>query len=386
LWFLLLQKEWKAKRIIMTLIFWQGIISIHQKTFLEALVKQPTVKKVMMIAENAITPYRQNMGWEVPEIVGAEVIIAPSHSQIKQIFSDNKDAVHILGGIRVGKMMTLALEEGAKQKAKMGSLSEPYDRSGFKGILRDLKYRYLKLFYFKHIDFFLAVGRDGVNTYTRLGFNPQRVFPWAYFVSVAIATKEVQQTAGKGINIIYAGRIEEGKGIYRFVQQLAQTGNKNYSLHIYGGGPQEEILKQYVQENGLTHQITFFPFLPYNELVKQYARYDWVVLPSQKKDGWGVIVSEGLLNGLKGICSNICGVSWAIKDNYNGLTFNWAQEGDCKEAISKMLENKGFANADEIKTWAHNALSGEAGAAYYLKIIDCVYNAKSKPAIPWVDN
>lgn len=370
----------------MTLIFWQGIISIHQKTFLEALVKQPTVEKVMMIAENAITPYRQNMGWQVPEIAGVEVIIAPSPALIKQIFTDHKQAVHILGGVRVGKMMTLALQEGTRQKAKMGSMSEPYDRSGFKGKLRDLKYRYLKLFYFKHIQFFLAIGREGVNTFTRLGFNPQRIFPWAYFVSVPIHQRPVKDTTSKTVNIIYAGRIEEGKGIFRFVQLLAKTGSKNYHLDIYGGGPQEEALKQYVQQNGMGEVVRFLPFMPYYDLVKQYARYDWVVLPSQKKDGWGVVVSEGLLNGLKGICSNICGVSWAIKQNINGLTFDWDKVGDCDDAINKMLQNEGFANADHIKSWAHNALSGEAGAAYFLKIIDCVYNAKDKPGIPWVDN
>lgn len=366
----------------MTLIFWQGIISIHQKTFLEALAKQPEVQKVLMVVENEITPYRKNMGWEVPKIEGVPIIVSPSKQEICEIFDANKDAVHILGGIRVGQMMTTALEVGAKRKARMGSLSEPYERSGIKGKLRDLKYQYLRLFYFRHIDFFLAVGREGVATYTRLGFRADRVFPWAYFVSVPLPPAKPAPVPGT-TRIIYAGRIEEGKGISRFVAELVSSQNGAYSLDIYGGGPDEAALKQFVAQSSAAGKINFFPFLPYNELIQQYARYDWVVLPSVKKDGWGVIVSEGLLNGLKAICSNKCGVSWAIKEKYNGVTFDWWEQDSCSRAIDLMLAGKGFADPETIKELASRSLSGEAGARYYLQILASVYNGKSKPEIPW---
>lgn len=369
----------------MDLVLWQGIISIHQKTFLEALARHPRVKKVTMVVERDISPYRKNMGWEVPQIEGVELIQAPDRERIRQIFSEHKDAVHVLGGIRVGPMMTMALEEGAKQKAKMGSLSEPYDRTGIKGMLRDLKYRYLRMFYYKHIDFFLAVGKEGVNTYTRLGFDPKRVFAWAYFVSVD--TPVVKPAAPDDtIRIIYAGRIEEAKGIYPFVTELANVQDRKYRLDIYGGGPVEEKLKQFVQDNGLSDKVRFYPFMKYNELVKQYANYDWVVLPSVRKDGWGVVISEGALNGLKGICSNICGVSWAMKEHFNGVVFDWAKEGSCRQAIGKMLSGSGFATPAAIKDWAERSVSAEAGAAYYLEILDSTYSGKPMPTPPWVAN
>lgn len=365
----------------MVLIFWQGIISIHQKTFLEALSKQPSVSKVLLVVEHDITPYRKNMGWEVPVVEQVEIIRSPSKEGIARIFSTYKDAVHVLGGVRVGKMMTMAYDECVKQNGKMGSLSESYDRSGIKGKLRQLKYFYYKQLYYKHIDFFLAVGKAGVNTYTGLGFDPKRVFPWAYFVSVKIP--DVKPEIAEEKRIIYAGRIEEGKGISRFVEQLATVKGKKYRLDIYGGGPEEESLKRYVTDNNLADKIHFYPFLKYDELVTKYIHYDWVVLPSTKKDGWGVIVSEGLLNGLKAICSNICGVSWAIKSNFNGVVFSWVEEGSCRRSIDELLDDKNFASRDTIKAWAQKAISAEAGAEYYLKIIDSVYNGKAKPDVPW---
>ncbi|GAA4468973.1 hypothetical protein GCM10023093_27660 [Nemorincola caseinilytica] len=337
-----------------------------------------------MVVERDISPYRENMGWEVPKIEGVTIEVAPSRERIKKIVDTNRDAIHVLSGIKGSKIMNVSMKRGAKRKVRMGSMSEPYDRTGIKGRLRDVKYWYTGLFFYRHFDFLLAIGKEGVNTYTRIGFNAKRVFPWAYFVSVDAPEK--QQTADGITKIIYAGRVEKGKGIYPFVTELAKAENKRYRLDIYGSGPDEDKLKEFVQDNALTGNIYFHPFLKYNEMVKQYTNYDWVVLPSTRKDGWGVIINEGLLNGLKAICSNICGVSWAIADKRNGVTFDWRKHGSCSNAIDTMLAGTGFANAADIQEWARRSLSGEAGAAYFLEIMDNVYDKKDKPSPPWLAN
>ena len=66
------------------------------------------------------------------------------------------------------------------------------------------------------------------------------------------------------------------------------------------------------------------------------------------------------------------------------MVFDWAEEGSCREAINELLSDKDFADRDTIKDWAQKSISAEAGAEYYLKIIDSTYNGKEKPAIPWV--
>ncbi len=367
----------------MVLIVWQGIISIHQKTFLEALAKQPRVSKVIMVVEQEISPYRKNMGWEVPVIENVEIIRSPSESEIKGIFATYKDAVHLLGGIRVGKMMTQAFDAGAAVGAKMGSLSEPYNKDGWKGMLRTLKYKYQSFRYYKHMSFFLAVGKEGVATYTGLGFDARYVYPWAYFINVPLAHKPASPVPARK-RIIYGGRLEPGKGIYNFVSLLAQSPKEKYTLDIFGSGPDEGKIKELVAAMHLEGTIRFQPFMPYNEMVQQYKNYDWVVLPSSAKDGWGVVISEGMLNGLKAICSSICGVSWAIKDDFNGIVFDWAQQGSAAKAIAKMLTDDNFADSAAISTWAKGAISADAGAEYYLKIIDATFNGKEKPAVPWV--
>lgn len=368
----------------MDLVFWQGIISIHQKTFLEALTNNKRVGKVVLVVERDISPYRENMGWEVPTIEGVTIIMAPNRDEIKHILTTHKTAIHVMSGIRGSRMMAIAMRMGAREKVKMGAMSEPYDRRGLKGRLRDIKYWYFGRLFYKYFNFLLAIGKEGVNVYSRLGFSKKKLFPWAYFVSIPLPEKVPPPNSM--LRIIYAGRIESGKGILQFVAELLKTGKRNYVMDIYGSGPDEEKLKQLIADHEISAHIQIHPFLKYQEMLLQYARYDWVVLPSTRKDGWGVIISEGLLNGLKGICSNICGVSWAIADGKNGVTFDWSKDGDCGRAIEAMLDESKFAEVQSIKSWADKALSGAAGAEYFLRIMDNVYKGTERPVAPWLAN
>jgi glycosyltransferase involved in cell wall biosynthesis len=364
----------------MKLIFWQGIISIHQKTFLEALAKQPSVEKVTLVVEHDITPYRKSMGWDVPVIEGVSIVLSPSIEEVKNIVAENKEAIHITGGIRVGKMLTAALEACIENECFLGVMTEPYNPAGIKGKLRSIKYRYYRVKYSKHIRFILAIGKQGIEQYHALGFDSQKIFPWAYFINIAKEKK--QSGAAEGHRIIYAGRLEPAKGIYDFVTELAAAGRDDYSLNIYGEGPDGDKLKQLIAEQKLSGKIHVYPFLKHDELVKKYAAYNWVVLPSTGKDGWGVIVSEGLLHGLKAICSSRCGVSLVIKNNFNGLVFDWQEEGGCRSLINEMSSGT-FADAETISTWAQQTISADAGAEYCTTIIDSIKNNKPKPPAPW---
>lgn len=361
----------------MTLVFWQGIISIHQQSFLEALARHPATGSVLLVVENDISDYRKNMGWEAPEIKGVIVIRSPSPTQVDDIVQKHKDAIHTIGGIRVSPMLSAAFDACIRHKCNIGVMTEPYNHEGWKGMLRTLKYRFLASKYFRHIQFVLAIGKTGVEQYRSLGYPEKTLFPWAYFITVP-AGVPIPNTVGQQ-RIIYAGRLTEAKGIKRFVEELAGNGSK-YSIDLYGEGPEETAIRELARKSA--GAINIFPFLKYNELLEKYAGYDWVVLPSAAKDGWGAIVSEGLLNGTKAICSSICGASRVITNGRNGMVFDWQQPGSVEQAIKAMLHDT-FAGREDIKKWANDGLSGEAGAQYFIDIINNVYYKQPRPGIPW---
>ncbi len=368
----------------MTFIFWQGIISIHQKTFLEAVAKGNPEGRVILVVAEDITAYRKDMGWEVPKIDNVTIVQSPSHDDIKRLIALHKDAINIIGGIKVGSMLSFAFDECINAGCRIGIMTEPYNSAGIKGFLRTIKYKFYQMQYARYIQFVLAIGEQGVQQYSRLGYNPEIVFPWAYFVSVK--TEERVKERDTSIRLIYAGRLEPAKGILRFVSTLAAQKNTNYTFDLYGTGSDEARIKTIIAESDCADRIRIYPFLKHEELIKKYALYNWVVLPSAGKDGWGVIVSEGLLNGLKVICSSICGASRVIKEGFNGIVFDWSKENDCANSIQKMFDIKTFETPDEITTWANAGISADAGAQYFFRIIDNIYSKQSKPGIPWEIN
>lgn len=365
----------------MQIIFWQNILSIHQQPLLEAVAALPGIEKVMLVVEQEMTPERRKMGWSVPEMNGVSVYVAPSVSEIAQLVASHPDAVNIMGGIAVSPMLTAVLHQLIQRKAKLGIMAEPFNASGIKGILRKYKYTWYRFRYFKHIQFFLAIGKAGWMQYSGLGFNKDRVFPWAYFIDVP--DKALSASTSDRKKLMYAGRIEPGKGICNFIAELVTFDRNSYSLDIYGGGPDEDKVREIIDRNNLADVIRIHGFMPHDQLLAQYRQYDWILLPSSAKDGWGVVVSEGLLFGLKGLVSSICGVSWAIKNGVNGQTFDWSEPGSVTQAIDKMLHTGHFASKKEISAWANNALTGRAGALYLYGILENVYSNGGAPRPPF---
>ena len=155
-------------------------------------------------------------------------------------------------------------------------------------------------------------------------------------------------------------------------------------MHLFGEGADKEKIQEAYKAANASEKLKFTPFLKYEDLLQKYKEYDWLVLPSTQKDGWGAVVSEGLLNGLKVICSSRCGAGTVIREGWNGVRFNWEIAGDCDKAIEQMLQNKSFAEPQQLISWASKALVGDAGASYFINISNYRSGQRAKPQAPWL--
>jgi len=366
-----------------TFLFWQNMISIHQKDFLEALVAQQGVDTIILVVQQDISPERKKMGWDVPQLKGIEVVVAPTNAQIDELIAKHTQGVHVFSGFNVGPVNTYAMKQCINAKRKIAIMSEPYNFAGSKGRIKKIKFKLDALRYKKHLSFILAIGDEGVKQFTAAGFGTDRVFPWAYFINMPPQYQVKRQTTSK-CKIMYAGRLEEAKGIYRFATTLL-THNDDYELHLFGEGPDKEKIEQAYAAANAADKLKFTPFLKYEDLLLQYGAYDWLVLPSTQKDGWGAVVSEGLLNGLKVICSTRCGAGTVIKEGWNGVRFNWDIPGNCDKAIEQMLQKKSFAEPQQLIGWASKALVGDAGASYFISISKYSSGQGARPQAPWLN-
>ncbi|MBC7553605.1 MAG: glycosyltransferase [Taibaiella sp.] len=365
----------------MVFVFWQNMVSIHQKAFLEALAAHNGTTHVILVVQELISANRKNMGWDVPTLAGVKIVAAPGNSEAGELVMQWPEAVHVFSGLNVGPLNKYAMGQCIKARRRIAVMSEPYNFREKKGILKRLKFTIDKMRYQKYIDFVLAIGTEGVSQFHEVGFADESVFPWAYYINIPAVVPPTAKKNQQLLKIMYAGRLEEAKGIFRFAGELLKQ-KHDFELHVYGEGADKDKISGSFAEAGATGKVRFYPFLKYEELLKQYVAYDWLVLPSTQKDGWGAVVSEALLNGLKVICSTRCGAGMVIKEGWNGLKFNWEVPGGCNAAISKMWEMN-FAEQKEIEEWAGKALTGAAGATYFMQIVKHKYAGGVLPEAPW---
>ncbi|GAB4497626.1 MAG: glycosyltransferase [Anaerolineales bacterium] len=123
----------------------------------------------------------------------------------------------------------------------------------------------------------------------RLGANP----PPDY------ARASVQNsTAERPLQILAVGYLHLTKGHAYLLQALAQLKQQGYAFHctLVGDGPEEQRLKQFVQESGMTQQVTFAGYMPHADVWQYFANCDIFALPSWN-EAFGVVYIEALSLG-----------------------------------------------------------------------------------------
>lgn len=64
----------------------------------------------------------------------------------------------------------------------------------------------------------------------------------------------------ENFNFVTVGRLSEEKGYFRIIKGLSKIQNYSFTYCIIGSGPQEEQIKQLVEEYGLNDKVSFIPF------------------------------------------------------------------------------------------------------------------------------
>lgn len=138
-------------------------------------------------------------------------------------------------------------------------------------------------------------------------------------------------------NIIFAGRLHEGKGVAvlmeAFGKVLKQIPGAN--LHLFGDDTHDSQLKKLSRDLHLDEQIIFHGLVPHEQMPQYYACANVVVLPSVWIENSPLIILESMAAGRPVIGSRIGGIPELIKDGENGLLSN---PGDAEDLSYKILQ------------------------------------------------
>lgn len=369
----------------MQVVFWQSILSLQQSAYIRALARRPGWD-VTVVAERAMTPERAALGWSVPDFGQARLVIASEGPGALALRQCGQDAIHVLEGIRGCSMVRSVLPLLRKRSARAGIMFESGDASGLKGGLRRIAYTWYGLTHATDMDFFLAMGSQGVGWYRRCRFPNSKIYRFAYVTEPpAGRMSETSQPRRTGeVTLAFLGELIPRKGGDLLLGALAALPDHNWRLTITGEGKDRPAWERLAAHLRISDQVTFTGVLPNTEAKAVLGSADLLVLPS-RFDGWGVVVNEALMQGVPVLCSDRCGARDLLAETWRGEVFKAGSVESLRDVLARWI-NRGTRTpelTERIKAWSR-CIEGESVADYFAAVLRHVYDGAPRPIAPWL--
>lgn len=119
-----------------------------------------------------------------------------------------------------------------------------------------------------------------------------------------------------------------------------------------------------------------------DKLIEQIQMHDALILASNRQEGWGAVVNEGMSNACPVIGSvQIGSVPYLIKDGYNGLIFESGNYRSLANQMIKIAKSQKFA--EELAQNAYETMekiwSPECAARNLLELIESLKKGENIP-------
>lgn len=197
-------------------------------------------------------------------------------------------------------------------------------------------------------DAYLVVGKRIQQYYLYYGADQRRMFfsPHAvdndYFASSAADLVSQRQKIRRQWGILddtclflFAGKFIEKKKPFDFVKAIELLPRDGAAAGLMvGDGPMAHDVRDYCTRNKIP--VYFSGFLNQSQMPRAYAASDVLVLPSDARETWGLVVNEAFASGLPAIVSQESGCSEdLIVPGVTGMVFAC---GNIRRLAESMLE------------------------------------------------
>ena len=159
-----------------------------------------------------------------------------------------------------------------------------------------------------------AIYRDKCRLYLEIGIESNKE---------RLAASSVEDTE-REFKLLYVGRLVYWKGLHLGLQAFAQFYQQmpNSRLTVIGKGSDGEWMHHLAEELNIDRAIDWIDWMPQQEVLQTYARYDAFLFPSLH-DSSGNVVLEALAHSLPVVCLDLGGPG-AIVDNSCGRVIDTA--------------------------------------------------------------
>ena len=175
-------------------------------------------------------------------------------------------------------------------------------------------------------------------------FDPKRkykdnylVVPLTLFKQDEIYYREYPQN--NKIKIACIDRLAPEKGVYELLVAFKHVSNKldNLELHIYGNGPEERTLKEFIEKEKLKTKVIFHGFVNHDRIMEELRNID-ILVNLTKVGDINRTMWEGAANGCAIIASDTRGVNSFFTDKINAILVDPNNVEDISRALRILCE------------------------------------------------
>ena len=342
---------------IRRLVFWQPIVSPHQRDFLEILQTRHA-GEVILAAERPLPEDRLAQGW--PPVVHERVTVVDVSTAAgfgRLVAHDRADTLHLFSGFFSHAVVWRAFRRLVPSAARLGIVSEAPQLGPLAGPLKILRGRLLVRRYGDRFALVLPMGGVGRRFFEAVGFPPGRLATFGYHVAVPPLAAAPDPAPG-ALRIVAAGQLIRRKGFDILLDALERLPAGGWECDVFGDGPLRRRLEYRAAQRGTAR---FRGTVPHAALVGELARADLAVVPS-RHDGWGMLVNEALGVGTPVICSDACGAADLIDDPVAGVVVAAGDVAALAAALLRAREGGKIDGARRARVHAVARRHGPEGA------------------------
>lgn len=127
------------------------------------------------------------------------------------------------------------------------------------------------------------------------------------------------------------------KGVINFFKSIGSSNIKKAHFYVLGDGPDEELIRNFIFDNGYQDNIKLCGFCSMKDVAKYYQKSDVLVLPSFS-DPSPLSLVEGCCCRMPLLVSNRCGNHYeTVIDGENGFVFNPDNAEEIKAAFENII-------------------------------------------------
>ncbi|MFQ5614021.1 MAG: glycosyltransferase [Anaerolineae bacterium] len=194
--------------------------------------------------------------------------------------------------------------------------------------------------------------------------------------------------------ILFAGRIQPLKGIDTLIQAMALVMERRPELHhhiclcIIGGDPDLDStyehselkrLHSLKESLGIGDLVTFLGAKDQDTLVHYYTAASVVVVPSHY-ESFGMVALEAMACGTPVIASDVGGLSYNVKDGFNGYLVPNGNPVALADKIALLLEHRSLR--DELGQQAHRWAERFSWVNIADEILEVYHQTLTQPVTP----